>query len=133
MKEITPEVIGALRELREAAMHSDEISHSLARAFNVLDETDVFDRIDEVADGKADVRTEDRAEHVFMVELVYYTVTDSKKTETKVFSTNVTTFDEEEALSHASAQLLAQLEAAGFLGDGVALVITGGTTNPSPL
>lgn len=133
MKEITTEVIDALRYLRVAAHGQVGVTSPVADAFKALDNADVFDRIDEVADGKADVPLRDRTECAFEVDLVYHTVTDSKKTDSKIHSTIVTTSDEEQALQRATEQLRRVLTHAGFLGDGVELVVTGGTTNPFPL
>lgn len=45
--DVTPEISRALATLRQAAAHSDEISNSLARAFNTLDNAGVFAEIDE--------------------------------------------------------------------------------------
>jgi hypothetical protein len=54
--EINERTIDALRCLREVAAHSREIPSYVRAAINVLDEADVFDEIDAVADGKADIR-----------------------------------------------------------------------------
>lgn len=130
MKEITPTVIAALRGLRTAAHGYVGVTPRVAAMIKALDDADVFDRIDEVADGKADIVVIPvHSEVTFNVELVYHTVTDNKESDSTVHQTSVQAVDQELALLKASDELQEKLTEAGRLGNGVELVVTGGTTN----
>lgn len=130
MKEITPTVIAALHELREEVAYGCKMGPGLEHAFKVLEDVGVFDRIDEVADGKADIVVIPvHSEVTFYVELVYHTVTDNKASPSVIHQTSVQAVDQELALRKASDELHWKLQRAGRLGDGVELVVTSGTTS----
>lgn len=129
--EISDETIEALRILREAAMYSDDLPAYVREAFKRLDDADVFEGIDAVADGKADVRRPDLTKYDVHFAYAVYNLDGSRdEARTRRF-TNIEAKDEADAALAAQNLLIDQLKRALRIEQAGQVAIVGTTVCPS--